>query len=257
MAIDNGKPFDWGRTSSDYAKYRDIYPQEFYEKIAQRGLCTDGQTVLDIGTGTGVIPRNMAKYGAKWTGVDISEGQIVQAKKLSGGTDIRFVTSSVEDMVFPDNTFDVVTACQCFFYFDHERVSKKLHGILKADGSLLVLYMAWLPHEDAIAGASESLVLKYNPSWSGAGATLHPIEIPKEYSESFRVVWRDEYKIPVHFTRETWHGRMKACRGTGASLTPQELKRWEAEHIAMLQENAPPEFDVRHYVAMAQLQKLV
>ena len=23
--LDGGKPFDWGRVSSDYAKYRDIY----------------------------------------------------------------------------------------------------------------------------------------------------------------------------------------------------------------------------------------
>lgn len=30
--IDGGKPFDWGRTSGDYGKYRDIYPDEFYEK---------------------------------------------------------------------------------------------------------------------------------------------------------------------------------------------------------------------------------
>ena len=28
--IDNGKPFDWGKTSESYAKYRDIYPKEFY-----------------------------------------------------------------------------------------------------------------------------------------------------------------------------------------------------------------------------------
>lgn len=25
--IDNGKAFDWGKTSPDYAKYRDIYPE--------------------------------------------------------------------------------------------------------------------------------------------------------------------------------------------------------------------------------------
>ena len=25
--IDNGKNFDWGNTSEDYAKYRDIYPK--------------------------------------------------------------------------------------------------------------------------------------------------------------------------------------------------------------------------------------
>lgn len=27
--IDNGKAFDWGRTSAEYAKFRDIYPLEF------------------------------------------------------------------------------------------------------------------------------------------------------------------------------------------------------------------------------------
>ena len=49
--IDGGKPFDWGKTSQDYAKYRDIYPEIFYQKIADRGLCVKGQKVLDIGTG--------------------------------------------------------------------------------------------------------------------------------------------------------------------------------------------------------------
>ena len=48
--IDGGKAFDWGKTSSDYAKYRDIYPQEFYNKIIGRKLCIDGQSVLDMGT---------------------------------------------------------------------------------------------------------------------------------------------------------------------------------------------------------------
>ena len=70
--IVRGKPFDWGRTSQDYAKYRDIYPPEFYEKLVKLRLCTDGQRVLDLGTGTGVLPRNMYRYGAKWTGIDIS-----------------------------------------------------------------------------------------------------------------------------------------------------------------------------------------
>lgn len=74
--IDCGQAFDFGKTSDDYAKYRDIYPQKFYDEILSLGLCSDGQNVLDIGTGTGVIPRNMYKYGAKWTGVDISENQI-------------------------------------------------------------------------------------------------------------------------------------------------------------------------------------
>ena len=53
--IDEGKAFDWGKTSEFYAKYRDIYPDQFYQKVADRGLCVKGQKVLDLGTGTGVL----------------------------------------------------------------------------------------------------------------------------------------------------------------------------------------------------------
>ena len=82
--IDSGKPFDCGKTSFDYAKFRDIYPREFYQRIVDRKLCLDGQSVLDIGTGMGVLPRNMYQYGAKWTTADISENQIEQAVKGYG-----------------------------------------------------------------------------------------------------------------------------------------------------------------------------
>ena len=74
--IDGGNIFDWGKTSKDYAKYRDIYPDEFYKSIIDLGLCVKDQQVLDLGTGTGVLPRNMYHFGANFTGADISETQI-------------------------------------------------------------------------------------------------------------------------------------------------------------------------------------
>ena len=43
--IDGGKPFDWGRTAADYARYRDIYPPEFYRAILDRGVGLAGQQV--------------------------------------------------------------------------------------------------------------------------------------------------------------------------------------------------------------------
>ncbi len=252
--IDGGKAFDWGKVSTDYAKFRDIYPQEFYDKIIARGLCIKGQSVLDIGTGTGVLPRNMYRYGAKWTGTDISENQIEQAKILSAGMDINYDVLPAENINFPAHSFDVITACQCFWYFNHEQIKSKFFRMLKPNGHLLVLYMAWLPFEDKIAGESEKLVLKYNPKWSGAGETIHPIWIPDCYKEAFELVYHEEYPLMVHFTRESWHGRMKACRGIGASLTEQEISAWEQEHIKLLAEIAPDEFDILHYGAIAELQ---
>ena len=253
--IDGGKPFDWGRTSADYARFRDIYPEEFYKRIVSLGLCTKGQNVLDLGTGTGVLPRNMYRYGAKWTGTDISKEQIEQAKLLSEGMDISYFALPAEEIKFPDASFDAITACQCFWYFDHQSIMPELWRMLRPGGSILVLYMAWLPFEDRIAGESERLVLKYNPSWSGAGETRHPIFIPECYNERFELVYHDEYPLNVHFTRESWNGRMKACRGIGASLGENEIIMWEQEHKKLLAEIAPEEFDILHYAAIAQLRK--
>ena len=254
--IDGGKVFDFGKTSKDYAKFRDIYPQEFYNKIIERKLCVYGQTVLDIGTGTGVLPRNMYQYGAIWIGTDISEKQIEQAIILSKGMNIDYYTMSAEDLQFPDNSFDVITACQCFWYFDHEQIMPKIYRMLKPNGRILVLYMAWLPFEDRIANASEMLVLKYSPDWSGAGETIHPIFIPECYKERFELVYHEEYPINVHFTRRSWNGRMKACRGIGASLSEDEINAWEQEHTKLLSEIAPDEFDILHYAAIAELKKI-
>ena len=41
-SIDGGKGFDWGKVSTEYAKYRNIYPQAFYQKILDLGLCKNG-----------------------------------------------------------------------------------------------------------------------------------------------------------------------------------------------------------------------
>ena len=255
IRIDGGKAFDWGKTSSDYAKFRDIYPEEFYKKIFERGVGLSNQTVLDIGTGTGVLPRNMQQYGAKWIGTDISDNQIAQAKILSKNMNIEYRVSSAENLDFADGSFDAVTACQCFWYFKHEEVAPKIHRMLKKDGRFLVLCMEWLPFEDEIAGASENLVLKYSPNWSGAGEKLHEIEIPDCYNKYFELTYHEAYRLNVHFTRESWNGRMKACRGIGASLSEKEIAEWEREHMELLKRIAPEEFDILHFAAIAELKK--
>lgn len=168
---------------------------------------------------------------------------------------IDYYAQSAESIDFPDRSFDVITACQCFWYFDHEKVVPRLFDLLNASGRLLILYMAWLPFEDKIAGASENLVLKYNPKWSGGAERIHPITIPICYRERFEVVYHEEYPLKVHFTRESWNGRIKACRGIGASLSETEISTWEQEHMRLLAKIAPSEFDVLHYGAMAELRK--
>lgn len=255
--IDHGRGFDWGLASTDYAKYRDIYPDEFYRRITELGCCIKSQKVLDLGTGTGVLPRNMSQYGAEFVGTDISENQIRYAKLLSeqAGLSIDYLCAAAEDLDFPDASFDVVTACQCFMYFDKAVLLPKIHRFLKENGHFLILFMAWLPYESEIARESEKLVLKYNPEWTGGGMKRYELKTPDWSREWFTVDHAITYDIPVVFTRESWHGRIRACRGIGASsLSEAEIAAWEKEHLAYLAQ-LPESFSIPHYVTMLDLKK--
>ena len=165
MLIDGGNAFDWGRTASVYAKSRNIYPSVFWERLHELGVGKDGQHILDIGTGTGVLPMNMTAFGGHYTGVDISPEMIKEAKALVPTAD--FVCADAHTLPFDDASFDVVTALQCWVYFDKTRLIPELVRVLKPNGQLFILFMTWLPDEDEIVCDSFALVKRYNPEWSG------------------------------------------------------------------------------------------
>ena len=166
--IDNGLEFNFGKTSLDYSKYRDIYPNSIYEKLYEMGIGHEKQNILDIGTGTGVFPRAMYKYGAKYTGIDISEEQINYAKELSKkqNMDILYKACPAELTGFNSKEYDIITAVQCFMYFDKTKIIPEIKRLLKDGGKFVIIWMTWLPYESKIAEETEKLVLKYNPKWT-------------------------------------------------------------------------------------------
>ena len=59
---------------------------------------------------------------------------------------------------------------------------------------------------------------QYGANWTGAGETKHAIWIPNVTYEYFELEDHEEYDLRISFTKESWHGRMKASRGVGTSL---------------------------------------
>ena len=115
------------------------------------------------------------------------------------------------------------------------------------------MFMAWLPFESELAMESEKLVLKYNPSWSGRGMTRYEVTAPEMSKSLFDVANTVLFDIDLPFTRETWHGRIKACRGIGASnLNTEEILNWEKEHKKLLS-RYPEHFTIPHYVTILDL----
>lgn len=143
IAIDGGNKFDWGRTAKLYAKSRNIYPQEFWEMLHSLGVGQTEQKILDIGTGTGILPMNMKHYGGEYTGVDLSSEMIEQAK--SHLSEISFICADAHNMSFENDSFDIVTALQCWVYFDKERLLPELHRVLKKAENFMLCFSLGCP----------------------------------------------------------------------------------------------------------------
>ncbi len=250
--VDDGNVFDWGRISRDYAAYRPGYPEEFYELLFRLGIGIPGQKILDLGTGTGVLARAFARRGALVTGVDIAEEQLREAMRLSAGENLKidYRISKAEDINFEPDSFDVVSAGQSWMYFDPCILVPKLQRILKARGRLALTHLNWLPRRDPIARQSEALILKFNPRWTGADCDG---TAPPKFMDSlaaFRLTTFHTYESEMPFTRESWRGRIRACRGIGASLTPEQTAVFDREHAVLLGKIAPPEFTILHQIVL-------
>ena len=240
--IDNGREFDYGKTAEKYAKYRDIYTQEIFDKLYELGVGKEDSKWLDLGTGTGVIPRGLAGYHGDITAVDIAEEQIEQARKLSKGMEnIHYITCSAEEIDFGEEKFDVITACQCFWYFEPDVIVPKIKVLLKEDGFFLKLYMTYDAKVDEIANNSWAMVKRINTNWAGGSAVK---DLKTHYFDEPQM---ETMVIDIPFTRESWHGRMMASRGVMASMDEEMLKRFNKEHWEYM-ETLPEEFFVRHKV---------
>jgi len=248
---DSGRDIDWGRTSADYARHRPGPPSSFYDRLAALGIGGVGQSILDLGTGTGLLALEFARRGARVLGIDIAAGQIAeaQAQAQREGLDAEFAVAASSALPGPADRFDVTTANQCWLYFDADRTLAELRRVLRKDGLLATSHFSWLPREDAVARASEALVLQYNPQWQGGdwSGEVPPIP-PWAAARGLVLKAMFQYDVQTPFTAESWRGRMRACRGVGATFDAATVAMFDRDHAALLARIAPPIFAIRHRI---------
>lgn len=116
--------------------------QPCYEPIWDLVSVFQDRKILELGTGTGVYGMEMARRGAKVTGIDISLSAIKFANNWAKADKVNFkgLVADCEDLPFPDKSFDVVFFGAMLHHFpDCTSPVREAVRVLKPGGKLILV----------------------------------------------------------------------------------------------------------------------
>ena len=230
---------DFGRTAEDFATHRAGFPEALFDRLAALGVRMRGAGVLDLGAGTGTLARGFARRGARVTGLDPAAPLLEQARKLDekAGVRVEYRVGRAEQTGLPAASWDIVAAGQCWHWFDRPRAAAETMRLLRPSGRLIHAHLDWLPLPGSVPHATEALILEHNPRWSaGNGTGLHGGNLGDLSVAGFVDIETFSFDLAIPYTHEGWRGRIRASAGIGASLTEEQVSRFDAAHAALLAE---------------------
>ncbi len=235
---------DFGRTAGDYAAYRAGFPDEFFARLGAMNVGLDGQQVVDLGTGTGVLARGFARRGCTVTGLDPARAMLDEGRRLDAeaGVRVTYRVGRAEDTRLNAAGWDVVSAGQCWHWFDRPQAATEARRLLVAGGALVICHMDYLPLAGNACAATEALILEHNPSWTMAGGTgIHADWTLDAAEAGFIGMETFSFDVAIPYSHEAWRGRMRSCNGVGASLPEPVVADFDAALARLLARRFPHE----------------
>ena len=235
-------PVDFGPAAADYDRYRTGFPPRLFTELAALRVGVPGQRVVDLGTGTGILARGFAAAGCTVTGLDVSPELLDRARQRDTGAPITYQVAPAEDTGLPGGSWDVVSAAQCWHWFDRPRVIEEVRRLLVPGGALAICYRDYVSTPGSVPAASEELIVAHHPGWPLAGVEWsHPEWVDELARAGFGEVARVAFEVDVAFTHEAWRGRMRSSNGVAGSLSEAEVAAFDADLADLLRARFPSE----------------
>jgi SAM-dependent methyltransferase len=132
----------WGARPDDWATSEDQQLPTYEEALRHVGL-EPNQRVLDVGCGVGAFLRLVAERGGEPFGIDASEALIEFARRRLPDADL--CVGEMQDLPYDDNTFDLVTGFNSFFFANDMVAALREAGrVAKPDAPVVI--QVWGAH---------------------------------------------------------------------------------------------------------------
>lgn len=147
-----------GRSSGSYDRLARWVLPRTYRRLAidAAPFAPHGGDVLDVGTGPGILLRELGRRrpDLRLTGLDLSADMIAAAARnlAAFGGRARAVVGDVTEMPFDDDSFDLITTSLSLHHWDRvDAAGPELARVLRPGGRVVVYDFPFAPFDELVA----------------------------------------------------------------------------------------------------------
>lgn len=124
----------FGSAAEVYERARPSYPPEAIDWLLMRTGVGEGDTIVDLGAGTGKLTRLLAPAGARVVAIE----PVPEMRALIGVGEV--MDGTAEAIPLDDGAAALVTVAQAFHWFDLDRALPEIHRVLRPGGRLALVW---------------------------------------------------------------------------------------------------------------------
>jgi SAM-dependent methyltransferase len=123
----------------NYEKYRPGYPEPMVQMLLE--FVPSPALVSDLGSGTGILSRQLMKAGYEVFGVEPNGPMRCAAEQSIGGNPLfHSISGTAEATTLADHSLDLITAAQAFHWFQVGPAKAEFRRILKSGGVVAIIW---------------------------------------------------------------------------------------------------------------------
>lgn len=229
---------DFGKAASDYAKHRQGFPQRLFDWIGP----VEG-AVLDLGTGTGLMARELARRGGLVTALDTSGDMIASATAAAheAGLNISHIQARAEETGLT-GPFDMISAGTCWHWLDRTKAAAEALRLLRPGGQLVIAHLDWLRRPGNVIDLTLETIHRWNPPPADRKWTFqYPDWLFDLTDAGFSDYEVTAFPASLSYTHDAWVGRIVASAQIGPALPPDRVAAFREEFRAHLTDRFPVE----------------
>lgn len=214
----------FGADPERYDRTRPPYPDSMIQAVL---AAAPGRSVLDVGTGTGIVARQFLSAGCQVLGVDVDPRMAEFARR--GGLAVEVAAFEAWDAA--GRTFDAVVAGQTWHWIDPVAGAAKAAQVLRPGGLVAVFWHVFQPPPEVAAAFSavyRAVFAGYDPyarplldAYSrGLATAAEGMRAAGAFGEPER--WRFDWQRT--YTRDEWLEQLRTG-GDTARFTAEQLEQ--------------------------------